>query len=138
MSNTDEKMRILNMVQEGKLSTQEAVQLLEALDFNPEEKTSYTESLPEFEVPTNGKAHWLKIVVTDQSSGKRKVNLRVPLALVRWGMKMGGKFNIGGDALEDYDLQSLLDDGVLNEGQKGVLVDVEDDEDGEHVMITLE
>jgi len=88
MSNTDEKMRILNMVQEGKLSAQEAVQLLEALDFNPEEKTSYTESLPEFEVPTNGKAHWLKIVVTDQSSGKRKVNLRVPLALVRWGMKM--------------------------------------------------
>ncbi len=57
MSNTDEKMRILNMVQEGKLSAQEAVQLLEALDFNPQEKTASTESIPDFQVPTNGKAH---------------------------------------------------------------------------------
>ncbi len=51
---------------------------------------------------------------------------------------MGGKFNIGNSSLEDFDLQRLLDDDVLNEGQKGVLVDVEDDEDGEHVLITLE
>lgn len=138
MSNTDEKMRILNMVQEGKLSAQEAVQLLEALDFNPQEKTATTESIPDFQVPANGKAHWLKIIVTDHASGKRKVNLRIPLSLVRWGMRMGGKFNIGNNSLEDFDLQRLLDDDVLNEGQKGVLVNVEDDEDGEHVLITLE
>ena len=53
-------------------------------------------------------------------------------------MKMGGKFNLGNDSLNDLDLQSVLDDGVLNEGQKGVLVDVEDEEDGEHVVIALE
>lgn len=138
MANTDEKMRILNMVQEGKLSAQEAVQLLEALDFNPEEKTTSTDVIPDNEVRTNGKAHWLKIVVTDQASGKRKVNLRIPLAMVRWGMKMGGKFNFENNSMDDFDLQSVLDDGVLNEGQKGVLVDVEDEEDGEHVVITLE
>lgn len=138
MANTDEKMRILNMVQEGKLSAQEAVQLLEALDFNPDEKATSTELFPEVEVQTNGKAHWLKIVVTDLNSGNRKVNLRIPLALVRWGMKMGGKASFGGKSLDDLDLQSMLNDDVLNEGQKGVVVDVEDIEDGEHVLISLE
>lgn len=138
MTINDEKLRILNMVQEGKLSAQEAVQLLEALDFNQEEKSITNEIIPDPAVSTNGKAHWLKIVVTDQASGNRKVNLRIPLAIVRWGMKMGGKFNLGNDSLNDLDLQSVLDDGVLNEGQKGVLVDVEDEEDGEHVVIALE
>jgi hypothetical protein len=138
MTNTDEKMRILNMVQEGKLSAQEAVQLLEALDFSPEEKSITTEIIPDPLVSTNGKAHWLKIVVTELHSGKRKVNLRIPLAMVRWGMKMGSKASFGGSAVEDLDLQSVLNDNVLNEGQKGVLVDVEDEEDGEHVVISLE
>jgi len=138
MTNNDEKMRILNMVQEGKLSVQEAVQLLEALDYNPEQKSTNSELLPNMEVSTNGKAHWLKIIVTDLTSGKRKVNLRIPLALARWGMKMGSKASFGGGAMEDLDLQSVLNDDILNEGQKGILVDVEDEEDGEHVVITLE
>lgn len=138
MTNTDEKMRILNMVQEGKLSAQEAVQLLEALDFRPEEKSITNEIIPDPAASTNGKAHWLKIVVTELNTGKRKVNLRIPLALARWGMKMGSKASFGGGAMEDLDLQSVLNDNILNDGQKGVLVDVEDEEDGEHVVISLE
>ncbi len=137
MENNNEKLRILNMVQEGKLSAQEPVQLLEALDYKPEEK-AVTSVMNFDEVSTNGKAHWLKIVVTDIATGKRKVNLRLPLAVARWGMKVGGRASFGSRALEDFDLQSVLDDGVLNEGQKGVIVDVEDDEDGEHVLISLE
>lgn len=138
MTNTDEKMRILKMVQEGKLSAQEAVQLLEALESSPEEKLVSSEIIPDAAASTNGKAHWLKIVVTDLTSGKRKVNLRIPLALARWGMKMGSKASFGGGAMEDLDLQSVLNDDILNEGQKGILVDVEDVEDGEHVVISLE
>ncbi len=138
MTNTDEKMRILKMVQEGKLSAQEAVQLLEALESSPEVKSISSEIISDQAVSTNGKAHWLKIVVTELNSGKRKVNLRIPLALARWGMKMGSKATFGGGAMEDLDLQSVLNDDILNEGQKGILVDVEDVEDGEHVVISLE
>ena len=138
MTNTDEKKRILKMVQEGKLSAQEAVQLLEALEPSPEEKSISSEIIPDPAVSSNGKAHWLKVVVTELSSGKRKVNLKIPLALARWGMKMGNKASIGGGAMEDLDLQSVLNDDILNDGQKGILVDVEDVEDGEHVVISLE
>ncbi|MDD2523098.1 MAG: hypothetical protein PHW11_09830 [Anaerolineaceae bacterium] len=138
MTNTDEKKRILKMVQEGKLSAQEAVQLLEALEPSPEEKSISSEIIPDPAVSSNGKAHWLKVVVTELSSGKRKVNLKIPLALARWGMKMGSKASIGGGAMEDLDLQSVLNDDILNDGQKGILVDVEDVEDGEHVVISLE
>lgn len=136
MANLEEKTRILNMVQDGKLSAQDAIQLLEALDNSVagEEDEKY-ELLPS----PNGahKARWMKIFVTD-STGKKKVNLKVPLSLVHWGMRMGGKFNFGGDKIKDIDLNKLLTDEMLNDGQPGILVDVEDDEKGEHVVITLE
>lgn len=79
----------------------------------------------------------MKILVTDLT-GKKKVNLKVPLALVRWGLRMGGKVNIAGDALKDLDLENILTEEMLNDGVPGVLVDVEDDDTGEKVLITLE
>ena len=137
MTTNDEKMRILNMVQEGKLSAQEAVQLLEALDFNPDEKAISSEVIQDLSI-SNGKARWLKIVVTDLNTGKRKVNLKLPMAIVRWGMKLGGIVNFGNSELDNLDFQNILNEDLFNEGQKGVLVDVEDEDDGEHVVISLE
>lgn len=39
MSNLEEKTRILNMVQDGKLSAQDAIQLLEALEASSNEQS---------------------------------------------------------------------------------------------------
>ena len=58
--------------------------------------------------------------------------------MVRWGLRMGGKVNIAGDALKDLDLENILTEEMLNDGVPGVLVDVEDDDTGEKVLITLE
>ncbi len=62
----------------------------------------------------------------------------MPLALVRWGLRMGGKVNFGNDSLKDLDLENVLTEEMLNDGVPGVLVDVEDDDNGERVLITLE
>ena len=50
---------------------------------------------------------------------------------MRWGLRMGGKVNIAGDALKDLDLENILTEEMLNDGVPGVLVDVEDDDTGE-------
>ena len=136
MTRLEEKTRILNMVQDGKLSAEDALQLLEALESSSsDQEDEKYELIPSY----NGdrKARWLKILVTDQS-GKKKVNLKVPLALVRWGLRMGGKVNFGNDSLKDLDLENVLTKEMLNDGVPGVLVDVEDDDNGERVLITLE
>lgn len=136
MSKLEEKTRILNMVQDGKLSAQDAIQLLEALEASSNEQSDEKyELLP---IQSDGrKARWLKILVTDMN-GKKKVNLKVPLALVRWGLRMGGKVNFGNNSLKDLDLENVLTEEMLNDGVPGVLVDVEDDDEGERVLITLE
>ena len=138
MTNTNEKIRILNMVQEGKLGAQEAAQLLEALDFNPEEKSTEAIVIPGDEKYSGGKARWLRISVTDIPTGKHKVNMRIPFGVVRWGMKMAGKINFDNNTLDNLDMQNLLSDDMVNAGERGVLVDVEDKESGEHVLISLE
>ena len=99
MTKLEEKTRILNMVQDGKLSAQDAIQLLEALEASSNEQSDEKyELLP---IQSDGrKARWLKILVTDMN-GKKKVNLKVPLALVRWGLRMGGKVNFGNNSLKD-------------------------------------
>ncbi len=74
----DEKMKILNMVEQGKISSEEANKLLEALESKPYD--------------SNTKGKWLKVKVFE--SGAQKVNVRIPLRLIRILAKAGGKINI--------------------------------------------
>lgn len=66
------------------------------------------------------------------------VNIRVPLALIRWAGKsqMLKTINIGDG--KKLDLDDDLINQALNNGEPGIFVDVEDEDDGEHVIISLE
>ena len=68
MTTNDEKIRILNMVQEGKLSAEESSQLLEALDFKPEEITIPSKDAANTISRANGRTRWVRIQVTDLKS----------------------------------------------------------------------
>ena len=70
----------------------------------------------------------------DQRSGKRKVNVRIPLSLVDVGLKLGAKFSPVG--LEGLDMNQIM--SAVKAGGMGKIVDVEDEEDGEHVEIYVE
>jgi len=70
----EEKLRILKMVEEGKITADEASRLLEAL-----QKTDKRPSERDL------KRRWLKVQVT--KDGEQKVNLRVPLALLKFGFQ---------------------------------------------------
>ena len=137
MNNTDEKIRILNMVQDGKITAEEAAKLLEALEVK--EEKNEVEILNSFDGRSysKGKPRWLRIVVTDTNTGKKQVNLKLPVSILKSGMNIASKFNVDNEVLNQIDL-----DGVLSmansDNPTGVLVDIEETESGEHVLITVE
>lgn len=128
MSNLrEEKLQILKMVEEGKISSQEGIDLLEALE-NTEESH------------IRNKAKWLKIRVYEGEE-KPRVNLTIPMAIIDVGMRIAGKVapnfvpELKEAGLTEKDISELLE--AIKNGAIGKLVDVETD-DGEKVEIIVE
>ena len=121
MTTTEERLKILKMVEEGKITAEEAAKLLKAL------------STPRRKSPTAGTARWLRVRVTDTRSGKVKALVQIPFSLVEAGLKIGAHF---APEIEGIDMSMVTE--ALRVGQTGKLVDVIDEEDGEHVEIFVE
>jgi hypothetical protein len=95
----EDRKRILKMVEEGKISSEEAVKLLDAL----EDKSPNIES----------KGRWLKVKVLKK--GSQKVNVKIPLKLIKVGVKIGGKLDI---VLPEKAKEQLSEKGINIEGIK--------------------
>ena len=131
MASTEERMRILMMIQEGKISAAEGARLIEALDDLSEPSApSASTSTP---ASTGKKPHYLRVLITDTDTGKARVNVRLPVSLINSGMRMGARFAPEIEGLELEDLNAWL-----NSGEVGQIVDIFDEEDGEHVEVFLE
>lgn len=138
MTNNEEKMRILNMVQEGKITALEASQLLEALDVKPEELTIPFKDAANTISKTNSRTRWVRIQVNDVKSGKNTVNMRLPMGIVKIGAKAVMRVNLKDNDGSEINLDELLKEALEKDDADGVLVDVEDSTSGQHVLITLE
>jgi len=125
MTTTEERMKILKMIEEGKISAEEGAKLLAALG----EGRGAGGALPR----GPGAAHWLRIRVTDVATGRSKASVQIPLTLVDAGMKIGAHF---APEVEGVDMSNVMD--ALRAGVTGKIIDVVDDEDGEHVEIFVE
>ena len=84
----------------------------------------------------NGSHHdspsWLRVRVSDLKTGRKKVTVNIPMRLMRFGLALGSRF---APELDDFDWDELT--GMLS-SEKGMLVDVQDEEDGEHVQIFVD
>jgi len=130
MVQTEERLRVLKMLQEGKISASQAAQLLEALEDSPSPnsvKTPATAAIP------SRPGKWFRVRVTDTDSGKTRVNVRLPLNMVSAGVKMGMRFS---PEVEGLDVNELM--AFINSGEVGQIVDVLDEKDGEHVEVFIE
>ena len=83
--------------------------------------------------PPMGGARWLRIKVTDTRTGRSKAAVQIPLALVDAGMKIGAHF---APEVEGVDMANVME--ALRAGVTGKIIDVTDEEDGEHVEIFVE
>jgi hypothetical protein len=119
------------MIQEGKISAEEGARLIEALDDINEPSPPPSPSTGS--VSVGKKPRYLRVLVTDTDSGKARVNVRLPVSLINSGLRMGAKFAPEIEGLEMEDLNAWL-----NSGEVGQIVDIFDDEDGEHVEVFLE
>ena len=124
MATADERMRILRMIQEGKINAEEGARLLAAL------RESRKESRPSTAISRSGKG-WLRVRVTDMVTGKPKVTVNLPLGLVDAGM------NIASQYAPDVNFAEIAE--AIRGGQmEGKIVDVIDEEDGEHIEVYID
>jgi hypothetical protein len=129
MATSDERMQILKMVENKQITVEDGAKLLAALEAKG---NSGGPTVPPPSPSTQGR--WFRVRVTDLKTGRRKVNVNIPLGLVDVGLKMGAKFAPAG--LEGLDMNQIL--AAIKTGGEGKIVDVEDEEDGEHVEIFVE
>ena len=124
MASSEERMKILKMIDEGKITAEEGARLLGTLSDSrkPQRKPSLR-SAP-------GGARWLKVRVTDMVTGKAKATVNLPLGLLDAGLNIASKY------APDIAFDELVT--AINEGAEGKIIDVYDEEDGEHVEIFIE
>jgi len=131
MASTEERMRILMMIQEGKISAAEGAQLIEALDelHEPSAPTASTSK----SVASGRKPHYLRVLITDTDTGKSRANIRIPLSVIGAASKFGASFIPDIEGLDNQELSS-----AIHRGEVGKIIDVYDDDDGEHVEVFIE
>ena len=127
MATTEERMKILSMIREGKITAEEGAKLLSALSSS---QKSVRGKPP---TRTGGEPRWFRVRVTDTFSGKTKTTVNIPLGLMEWGMQIGAHF---APEVGDLNMEQLME--MLRTGAEGKIVDVLDEEDGEHVEIFIE
>ena len=124
MTTSEERLKILEMIDDGKINAEEGAKLLSALSESRQSK-----SKPAVRT-TSGGARWLRVRVTDMVTGKPKATVNLPLGLVDAGMNIASKY------APDIAFDELI--GSINDGAQGKIIDVIDEEDGEHVEIFIE
>lgn len=78
---SEERKKILEMVSEGKISAEEAEKLMAAVSDEEKEPPDSPAS------PRNKSLNYLRVLVEPKEKGGDRVNIRVPLSLIRAGMK---------------------------------------------------
>jgi DUF4097 and DUF4098 domain-containing protein YvlB len=119
----EERLRILQMLEEGKITAEEAAALLRSIGGRRESPADTT---------YRGEGRFLRVRVTDITTGRTKVNITVPLQLVKWGLQFAERF--APDA--EVDWKELAE--AITSGVGGKMVDIEDLEDNERVEVYVE
>lgn len=119
-----ERMKILKMIEDEKITAEEGARLLAALS---KQKRAEPTSKP-------GEARWLRVRVMDLNSGKESVRVNLPIGLVNVGMKMGARF------IPDAEQESVMEDlgEALRQGLTGKIIDIVDEEEGQRVEVFIE
>lgn len=134
------RKEILEMLSAGEIDVERATEMLAAPAGELDDP-----ALPALPVPAEapaetmtesrkGKFRWLRVHVSDLKTGRARVRVNVPMALVNVGLKLGARFT---NELDDEMIRSLLE-SIHDEAVTGTLVEVEDVEDNEYVRVFID
>jgi hypothetical protein len=123
MTTPEERLKILKLVEEEKITPEEGARLLSALARGERKRQAAEET----------EARWLRVRVTDVHSGKPSVNVTIPMRLVNVGLKVGARFIPDVEGIELGELAA-----ALRQGMSGKVMDVVDEDEGQRVEIYVE
>lgn len=123
----DERATILRMIDDHKITADEGAKLLAAIGRIPEPKPATQPTTSE------GQGRLFHVLVKDIASGRTKTKVTIPLGLVRWGLKVGARYSHEAEGVDMEELSDLIASGTV-----GQIIEVVDEEDGEHVQIYVE
>ena len=127
MDDPNEKMMILKMIEDGKIDPEEGSKLL--MSVNREQVRSIDQS----GAGIKSSSKWFRVRVTDMTTGAKKATVSLPIALMDWGIRVGAHF---APEIGNLDFTELSD--FMSQENEGKIIDVIDEEDGEHVEIFIE
>jgi hypothetical protein len=126
MRSSEERVMILRMIEEGKISAEDGARLLAAM--TEAEDASLTTTTVPAPISQNGN-RFLHVRVTDLQTGKRKVSVNIPVTLVSFALRfVPESAGINVDQVRT----------AIENGYTGTVVDVYDEEDNQHVEVVLE
>jgi hypothetical protein len=125
MADPDERMRILKMIEEHKITAEEGAKLLAVMGGSG--------GAADATEVGRGAGKWMRIRVTDIATGRSKASVQIPIALLDAGTKIGAHFV---PEVERVDMTRVLD--AIRAGASGKIIDVMDEKDGEHVEIFVD
>lgn len=128
MATSEERIKVLKMIQDGKVTAEEGTRLLAALDKSRQRGGRSTRST----APNTGDGRWIRLRVSNARSGKTQVNMQIPIGLVNMGLQIGGRFVPEMNNLDVGQLQAALQSGT-----RGKILEVES-KDGDLVEIFVE
>ncbi len=120
-ASTDERIRILRLVESGNVTAEEAARLLDSLQVKQEHTNERKRN------------RIVRVRVTNLANNRQKANVTVPVSLIDVGLRLATRLvpQIRGSALED-----LLH--AIENGTTGRLLDLQDLEEGERIEIYAE
>ena len=123
MSNQDERLRILKLIESGQVTAEQGAQLIEALG----------ESAGRERPRANQPPRTLRVRVTDLSTRRQKINVTIPVSLVEVGLKLGARLAPHVAGANADEIMAKIDGGAT-----GRIFEMQDLDQGERVEISVE
>ena len=135
--NDAERMRVLELLEQGKITAAEAADLLNALGGGQRgrERDSGRRSRAGWDTEREGgRPRWFKVRVTDTASGRVRTDFSVPLPIF-------GGFGMGfAHRLKKMHINGGIDDlmDAVRSGRRGTVYDVTSDDGGQRIEISVD
>lgn len=141
-----ERLRVLELLEQGKITAAEAAELLRALgdeevaggerDGRDRRYRREERERERFDGGRRGLPRWFRVRVTDTRTGRMWANVSIPYGMVNSGLRFApGNFPFGRAGLP-LQMDDLL--SALRSGRRGTIYDVTDAGKGQRIEIIVE
>jgi len=129
-----ERLRILELLEQRKITAAEAAELLAAVADRSREprRRERDRWVSEELAPPSDRARWFRVRVTDERTGRVRTNVSVPIGMIGFGLGFARRFrNVPGVGMVDEMFEAV------RTGRRGTIFDVAND-GGERVEIVID